>query len=89
MGTAFIPRGNRLTFSFLPSAFCTEWPAGLDSDGDLDKHLPIQIETTDYVSAGPSVRNPAARVVTLRVSSSPLPFSTNRLKNTIIYGSIS
>uniref|UniRef100_A0A8C5C2E1 Small ribosomal subunit protein mS35 mitochondrial conserved domain-containing protein n=1 Tax=Gadus morhua TaxID=8049 RepID=A0A8C5C2E1_GADMO len=72
MGTAFIPRGNRLTFSFLPSAFCTEWPAGLDSDGDLDKHLPIQIETTDYVSAGPSVRNPAARVVTLRVRLSSL-----------------
>ncbi|CAL8375884.1 unnamed protein product [Arctogadus glacialis] len=52
--------------------FCTEWPAGLDSDADLDKHLPIRIETTDYVSAGPSVRNPAARVVTLRVRLSSL-----------------
>ncbi|CAL8359183.1 unnamed protein product [Lota lota] len=52
--------------------FCTEWPSGLDSEADHDKHLPIRIESTDYVSAGPSVRNPAARVVHLRVRLSSL-----------------
>ncbi|CAL8260937.1 unnamed protein product [Merluccius merluccius] len=52
--------------------FCTEWPSGLDSEADLDKHFPIRLESTDYVSAGPSVRNLAARVVHLRVKLSSL-----------------
>ncbi|XP_070351359.1 small ribosomal subunit protein mS35 isoform X2 [Equus asinus] len=46
--------------------FCTEWPAALDNDEKCEKHFPVEIETADYVSAGPSVRNPKARVVTLR-----------------------
>ncbi|XP_036310884.1 28S ribosomal protein S35, mitochondrial isoform X2 [Pipistrellus kuhlii] len=46
--------------------FCTEWPAALDSDEKCEKHFPIEIDTADYVSAGPSIRNPKARVVTLR-----------------------
>ncbi|XP_062931284.1 small ribosomal subunit protein mS35 isoform X2 [Cynocephalus volans] len=46
--------------------FCTEWPAALDSDEKCEKHFPIEIDTADYVSSGPSIRNPRARVVTLR-----------------------
>ncbi|XP_015445529.1 28S ribosomal protein S35, mitochondrial isoform X3 [Pteropus alecto] len=46
--------------------FCTEWPAALDSDEKCEKHFPIEIDTADYVSSGPSIRNPKARVVTLR-----------------------
>ncbi|XP_023984868.1 small ribosomal subunit protein mS35 isoform X2 [Physeter macrocephalus] len=46
--------------------FCTEWPAALDSDEKCRKHFPIEIDTAGYVSAGPSIRNPKARVVTLR-----------------------
>lgn len=49
-------------------AFCTEWPSALDTDGKCDEHFPIKIESTDYVSAGPSVRNPSARIVHLKVS---------------------
>ncbi|XP_041071697.1 28S ribosomal protein S35, mitochondrial isoform X2 [Carcharodon carcharias] len=50
--------------------FCTEWPAALDSDEKCEQHFPIKIETTDYVAAGPSLRNPKARMVTLTVQES-------------------
>uniref|UniRef100_A0A8C6PCS0 Mitochondrial ribosomal protein S35 n=1 Tax=Nothobranchius furzeri TaxID=105023 RepID=A0A8C6PCS0_NOTFU len=48
--------------------FCTEWPSALDSGDKCDELFPVKIESSDFVSAGPSVRNPAARVVHLRVS---------------------
>ncbi|XP_035111860.2 small ribosomal subunit protein mS35 isoform X2 [Callithrix jacchus] len=46
--------------------FCTDWPAALDSDEKCEKHFPVEIDTSDYVSSGLSVRNPKARVVVLR-----------------------
>ncbi|XP_041652500.1 28S ribosomal protein S35, mitochondrial [Cheilinus undulatus] len=52
--------------------FCTEWPSALDSDAKCDKHFPIKVESTDYVSAGLSIRNPSARIVHLRVKLSGL-----------------
>ncbi|XP_044050340.1 28S ribosomal protein S35, mitochondrial [Siniperca chuatsi] len=52
--------------------FCTEWPSALDTDAKCDKHFPIKVESTDYVSAGPSVRNPSARIVHLKVKLSSL-----------------
>lgn len=57
-------------FSLYCTDFCTEWPSALDSDEKCEQHFPIEIETVDYVSSGTSIRNPKARVVTLRVSSS-------------------
>ncbi|XP_063164395.1 small ribosomal subunit protein mS35 [Candoia aspera] len=47
--------------------FCTEWPSALNSDEKCLQHFPIETSTTDYVSVGPSLRNPKARVVTLKV----------------------
>ncbi|XP_029910264.1 small ribosomal subunit protein mS35 isoform X2 [Myripristis murdjan] len=52
--------------------FCTEWPSGLDTSAKCDEHFPIKIQSTDYVSAGLSVRNPKARVVHLKVKLSSL-----------------
>ncbi|XP_069551393.1 small ribosomal subunit protein mS35 [Brachyistius frenatus] len=52
--------------------FCTEWPSALDSDAKCDEHSPIKVESTDYVSAGLSVRNPSARIVHLKVKLSTL-----------------
>ncbi|XP_029953122.1 small ribosomal subunit protein mS35 [Salarias fasciatus] len=52
--------------------FCTEWPSALDTEAKCDEHFPVKIESTDFVSAGPSLRNPAARVVHLRVKLSSL-----------------
>ncbi|XP_077786957.1 small ribosomal subunit protein mS35 isoform X3 [Podarcis muralis] len=45
--------------------FCTEWPADVDNDEKCMQHFPIEVDTVDYISAGPSVRNPKARMVTL------------------------
>ncbi|GAB5573642.1 28S ribosomal protein S35 [Prionailurus iriomotensis] len=63
--------------------FCTEWPAALDSDEKCEKHFPIEIDTADYVSAGPSIRNPKARVVTLRVKLSSLNLDDHAKKKLI------
>ncbi|CAN9498976.1 unnamed protein product [Ophioblennius macclurei] len=52
--------------------FCTEWPAALDTEAKCDEHFPVKVESTDFVSAGPSLRNPSARVVHLRVKLSSL-----------------
>uniref|UniRef100_UPI003AAE6C07 small ribosomal subunit protein mS35 isoform X3 n=1 Tax=Centroberyx gerrardi TaxID=166262 RepID=UPI003AAE6C07 len=52
--------------------FCTEWPSALDTDAKCDEHFPVKIESTDYVSAGTSVRNPSARIVHLKVKLSSL-----------------
>ncbi|XP_054856710.1 28S ribosomal protein S35, mitochondrial [Eublepharis macularius] len=63
--------------------FCTEWPAALDNDEKCIQDFPIGIETTDYVSAGPSVRNPKARVVTLTVKLSSLNLDGHAKKKLI------
>ena len=63
--------------------FCIEWPAALDSDEKCEKHFPIEIDTADYVSSGPSIRNPKARVVTLRVKLSSLNLDDHAKKKLI------
>ncbi|XP_053517601.1 28S ribosomal protein S35, mitochondrial isoform X1 [Artibeus jamaicensis] len=63
--------------------FCTEWPAALDSDEKCEKHFPVEIDTADYVSSGPSVRNPRARAVTLRVKLSSLNLDDHAKKKLI------
>ncbi|XP_062245956.1 small ribosomal subunit protein mS35 [Platichthys flesus] len=52
--------------------FCTEWPSALDTDAKCDEHFPVKVESTDYLSAGLTVRNPAARIVHLKVKMSSL-----------------
>ncbi|XP_071407543.1 small ribosomal subunit protein mS35 [Pithys albifrons albifrons] len=63
--------------------FCTEWPSALDSDEKCEKHFPIEIETVDYVSSGTSIRNPKARVVTLRVKLSNLNLDDHAKKKLV------
>lgn len=63
--------------------FCTEWPAALDSDEKCEKHFPVEIDTADYVSSGPSIRNPRARAVTLRVKLSSLNLDNHAKKKLI------
>uniref|UniRef100_A0A8C7E7Y5 Mitochondrial ribosomal protein S35 n=3 Tax=Nothoprocta TaxID=8806 RepID=A0A8C7E7Y5_NOTPE len=63
--------------------FCTEWPSALDSDEKCEQHFPIEIETVDYVSAGTSIRNPKARVVTLKVKLSNLNLDDHAKKKII------
>ncbi|XP_037303184.1 28S ribosomal protein S35, mitochondrial [Manduca sexta] len=52
--------------------FCTEWPKLLNSEESIEKHYPMEVITSDYCHASPSIRNPLARVVTLRLKLSSL-----------------
>lgn len=63
--------------------FCTDWPSGLDSDAACEKHFPIKVESKEFVSAGTSLRNPKARVVTLTVTLSSLNLDEHARKKMI------
>lgn len=52
--------------------YCTEWPKLLNSEEAIEKHYPLEIITSDYCHASPSIRNPLARIVTLRIKLSTL-----------------
>lgn len=47
--------------------FCTPWPKLLNSEEAIEKHYPVEIISSDYCHASPCIRNPLARIVTLRV----------------------
>ncbi|XP_022833367.1 28S ribosomal protein S35, mitochondrial [Spodoptera litura] len=52
--------------------FCTEWPSLLNSEEAIEKLYPVEVITSDYCHASPSIRNPLARIVTLRFKLSTL-----------------
>lgn len=52
--------------------FCTDWPRGLETEEDCQKHFPVEVETSDYCFSGPSVRDPRARAVTVKLKLSDL-----------------
>ena len=47
--------------------FCTAWPAGLETNEKCEKEFPVEIYTTDYCHSSPVIRDPLARIVTLKV----------------------
>ncbi|CAN2390991.1 ribosomal protein S35 [Pristimantis euphronides] len=60
-------RGISLIRCTCSAGFCTPWTAPLASEDSCAHHFPISLQSVDYVSAGPSLRNPKARAVTLQV----------------------
>ncbi|TRY91474.1 hypothetical protein DNTS_027218 [Danionella cerebrum] len=63
--------------------FLTEWPSALDSDEKCTEHFPIQVQTKDFVSSGASLRNPNARIVTMKVPLSSLNLDDHARKKII------
>lgn len=57
--------------------FCTEWPAGLETDDKCTKHFPLEVITSDYCYSGPSIREPLARIVSFRLKLSSLNLDTH------------
>ncbi|XP_078000316.1 small ribosomal subunit protein mS35-like [Glandiceps talaboti] len=53
-------------------AFCTKWPAALDSDEKIEKNFPLEFEMSDYLFSSSSLRHPKARIVKLRIKLSSL-----------------
>ncbi|KAG8226487.1 hypothetical protein J437_LFUL007369 [Ladona fulva] len=47
--------------------FCTEWPKGLETPEQQEAHFPIEVITNTYCHSSPSIRDPLARIVTLKV----------------------
>lgn len=47
--------------------FCTAWPKGLETDEKCAEHFPIEVITSDYCHALPTIRNPLSRIVTTKV----------------------
>lgn len=52
--------------------FCSPWPKLLNSEEAIEEHYPVEVITSDYCHASPTIRNPLARIVTLRVKLSSL-----------------
>ncbi|XP_033114407.1 28S ribosomal protein S35, mitochondrial-like [Anneissia japonica] len=53
---------------------CTQWPNELKEDAELcQKMFPVEVEVSDYIRSGPSVRHPDARIVSIKVSLDSLP----------------
>lgn len=57
--------------------FCTEWPVGLETEEKCVKHFPVEIITSDYCYSSPTIRDPLARIVSLRVRLSSLHLDTH------------
>ena len=55
------------------SKFCTEWPAALDTEEEIEKHFPITITASDYLNSSSSIRDRRSRIVQLRVNINSLP----------------
>uniref|UniRef100_A0A0K8TT09 Putative 28s ribosomal protein s35 mitochondrial n=1 Tax=Tabanus bromius TaxID=304241 RepID=A0A0K8TT09_TABBR len=52
--------------------FCTVWPKGLETEEMQQKHFPLEVITSDYCQASPSIRNELARIVSVRIKLSTL-----------------
>ncbi|KAK2588896.1 hypothetical protein KPH14_001757 [Odynerus spinipes] len=57
--------------------FCTEWPKELNTDQDCNKYFPVEIITSDYCYASPTIREPLARIVSLRLNLNSLTLDTH------------
>ncbi|KAK1118548.1 hypothetical protein K0M31_014855 [Melipona bicolor] len=57
--------------------FCTKWPKELETDEACIKHFPVEVITSDYCYSSPTIREPLARIVSLRVKLSSLHLDTH------------
>ena len=48
--------------------FCTAWPQGLETDAKCEEMFPLEIITSDYCHSSPDIRDPLARIVTIKVN---------------------
>lgn len=52
--------------------FCTEWPKELNTDKECATYFPVELITSDYCYSSPTIREPLARIVSLRIKLSSL-----------------
>jgi len=54
--------------------FCTPFPPSLDSEHKIQKHFPVQVETSDYLNSDSSIRDRRSRKIILKFPLSSLEF---------------
>lgn len=64
--------------------FCTQWPKGLETDEKCTEHFPIDVIASDYCHSSPIIRDPLARIVTIKVNMVKYK-EENTLKNVDLY----
>ena len=47
--------------------FCTPWPKSLDSEETCERHFPVEVSSSDYCHSSPTIRDPLARIVSVKV----------------------
>lgn len=52
--------------------FCTPWPKNLDMEETYEKIFPVEIISSDYCHSSPTIRDPLARIVTIKFKFSNL-----------------
>lgn len=52
--------------------FCTPWPKELESDELCEQYFPLEVTTSTYCHSSPSIRDPMARIVTVKFKLSKL-----------------
>ncbi|THD23648.1 28S ribosomal protein S35 mitochondrial [Fasciola hepatica] len=52
--------------------FCTTWPRGLNGPQEIEKHYPLEVVRRSYLFSAPNLRDPRARIVTIKVPLAPL-----------------
>lgn len=52
--------------------FCTPWPKNLNTQEKIEKLFPIEIISSDYCHSSPTIRDPLARIVTIKFKLSAL-----------------
>lgn len=57
--------------------FCTTWPQGLETDMQVEEAFPLEVITSDYCHSSPDIRDPLARIVTIKVRLSSLPLNAH------------
>ncbi|KAK3921367.1 28S ribosomal protein S35, mitochondrial, partial [Frankliniella fusca] len=53
--------------------FCTPFPPELDTKEKCEKHFPLTVITNDYLHSAPTIRDPLARIVTVKLKLKDIP----------------
>lgn len=53
--------------------FCTPFPEQLQTKEECQKHFPLTVITNDYLHSAPTIRDPLARIVTIKLKLKDIP----------------
>ncbi|KAJ1524835.1 hypothetical protein ONE63_009703 [Megalurothrips usitatus] len=57
--------------------FCTPFPKELDTKAKCEQHFPLTVITNDYLHSSPTIRDPQARIVTVKLKVKDIPLDNH------------